>query len=219
MAKHKRPPEVVSGTFSAIPHSIMDSAAFMGATDRAKSLLFALIRQHNGSNNGKLQLTDKWLAVHGWKSAESNYKARLELVERGLVVQTRLGGLNAGCNWYGLTWLAISNFVGLDISANSYHQGAWAACDLPPTAQRKPPQKRVTPSGNRSSATPVTGAGEGMATPVTGAREALLSTSTTPVTGNNVITNTPSKEIARAGKRIVGKAGQSGMIGMSALPA
>ncbi len=209
MAK-KRPPEATSGTYSAVPHRLLDSTAFMGATDRAKSLLFALIRQHNGSNNGRLQLTDKWLSEHGWPSKELNAKTRIELIERDLIIQTRRGGLNSGCNWFALTWLPISNFVGLDITANSYHPGAWAACDVPPTSRRKPPQKRVTPPDYRGSPTPTTGAVDCLATPTTGAREALLGSFTPPTTGNNVLTNTTSKKPARADKRIVGKSGRSG---------
>ena len=72
MAKTRKPPESVSGAYTAVPHKLLDSAAFIGATDRAKSLLYALMRQHNGINNGRFQLTDKWLAEHGWPSKELN---------------------------------------------------------------------------------------------------------------------------------------------------
>lgn len=210
MAKSKKPLEAVGGTYTAIPHRVLDSKAFIGATDRAKSLLYALMRQHNGSNNGRLQLTDKWLSEHGWPSAGMNIKTRAELIERELIIQTRHGGLNSGCNWFALTWLPITNFVGLDVSANTYHSGAWAACALQPTARRKPPQKRVTPSDHRSSSTPTSGAVKQIATPTTGAIEALLSTSSTPYTGNNVLANTPCKPV-RGNKRIVGKVGRSGI--------
>ncbi len=190
MAKVKKPPEAVNGAYTAVPHRVLDSLAFIGASDRAKSLLFALMRQHNGSNNGRFQLTDKWLARQGWASASLNVKARIELIERGLVVQTRWGGLTMGANWFALTWLPISNFVGLDITASSYHQGAWGNCELLPTARRKPPQKRCKPSDHRSSATPTTEAVEYSATPTTEAKMTLLGASTTPTIGNDVLTTT-----------------------------
>lgn len=211
MARSKKPPEAVNGAYTAVPHRVLDSVAFIGATDRAKSLLYALMRQHNGSNNGRLQLTDKWLAVHGWPSAGMNIKTRDELVERGLIIQTRRGGLNSGCNWFALTWLAITNFVGLDVSANTYHQGAWAGCSLQPTARRKPPQKRVKPSDYRSSSTPTTGAVEKSATPTTGAKTAPFGVFTTPTTGNNVSIPIPPCKSAKGRKRIVGKVGRSGI--------
>jgi hypothetical protein len=59
MAKRKqRPPELIRGMYGGIPHAVW-IAAFI-ASDKAKSLLFALIRQTNGSNGH--HLTDKWLA-------------------------------------------------------------------------------------------------------------------------------------------------------------
>lgn len=204
MAKTKKPPESVNGAYTAVPHKLLDSAAFIGATDRARSLLFALIRQHNGINNGRFQLTDKWLAEHGWPSKELNAKARAELIERDLIVQTRRGGLNSGCNWYALTWLPISNFTGLEISAASFHQGAWGDCKLPATARRRPPQKRDAPPDKRGSATPTTGAVDSLATPSIGANTVLLDTFTTPTNGNNVLLPlTPSKP-SKKSKRIVG---------------
>lgn len=191
MAKTKKPPESVNGGYSAVPWKLLDSQAFMGATDRAKSLLYALMRQHNGSNNGRFQLTDKWLAIHGWPSKELNAKARAELIERGLIVQTRWGGLNSGCNLYALTWLPISNFTGLDISAASFHQGAWGNCKLPATARRRPPKKRDTPPDNRGNATPPIGAVDSLTTPTIEAKKALLGTFTAPTTGNNVLLPLP----------------------------
>lgn len=211
MAKPKKPPEAVNGGYTAVPWLLLDSGAFIGASDRAKSLLYALMRQHNGSNNGRLQLTGKWLAKQGWPSASMNIQTRAELIERGLIVQTRRGGLNSGCNWFALTWLPISNFVGMDITASSYHQGAWGNCTLPPTARRKPPQKYDKPSDHRSSATPTTGAVDCLATPTTGATEALLGTSTTPTTGNNVLLPFPQSKPTRGRKCIVGKPGRSGI--------
>lgn len=210
MAKSKKPPEAVGGAYTAVPHRVLDSVAFIGATDRAKSLLFALMRQHNGSNNGRLHLVDKWLAEHGWPSKELNAKTRLELIDRGLIVQTKWGGLNAGCNWYGLTWLAITNFVGLDISSSSYYPGAWSVCELKPTARRKPPRKRDTLPDNRGSTTPTTGAVSRLAAPTTGSEKALLNVSTAPTTGNNVSIPIPPCKSSNITKRIVGRVGRSG---------
>jgi hypothetical protein len=211
MAKTKKPLEAVNGAYTAVPHRLLDSVAFIGSTDRAKSLLFALMRQHNGSNNGRLHLVESWLAKQGWPSGSSNRKARNELIERGLIVQTTRGGLNAGANWFALTWLPISNFIGLEITANDYHQGAWGNCELQPTARRKPPQKRDAPAVHRRSATPTIGAVEQLATPTTGAVTALSDTSATPYTGNNVLLPLPPSKPARGSKRIVGKVGRSGI--------
>lgn len=54
--KTKRPAEAVTGRFSAMPHALLDSTAFMGASHRTRSLILELMRQHDGKNNGHLHL-------------------------------------------------------------------------------------------------------------------------------------------------------------------
>lgn len=203
--KHKPHLENFSGGFSRVPHAVMDSNAFIGLTDRGKSLLFALMRQINGSNNGRLQLTNKWLSKHGWQSNSSNSKAIAELIKRELIVTTKMGGLNAGCNWYAVTWLPISNYVGLDITATTYRQGSWADCKLPPTERRKPPQKQKKPPEYRDSAIPTDGAVNQITIPTNGTKTALFSYPAIPPTGNNVSMPYTPQKIVRGNKRIVGK--------------
>ena len=121
-----RPEEAITGTYGAIPHAVLDSAAFMGAGHTAKALLFELMRQHTGRNNGHYQLTTSWLKKRGWNSSDVIERARAVLIKRGLIIQTRQGGMNAGPSRYAVTWLKISNFVGLDIQQSNYHHGAWS---------------------------------------------------------------------------------------------
>jgi len=139
--KKEKRVEFIAGGYAAIPWAVLDSESFKGATDKAKALLLALMRQHNGQNNGRLHLAKKWLLSHGWTCDESNRKATKELIERGLIIQTKWGGLNAGANFYALTWYDITNYVGLAITAKGYHRGAYSLCKLPPTARQKPPAK------------------------------------------------------------------------------
>lgn len=150
MAKSKKkPPESVRGTYSAIPHDLLDSKAFMGASLKAKALLFELLRQLNGHNNGHLQLTTSWLKKRGWNSNDTIQSAKNELIERGLIIQTRQGGRNLYCSWYAVTWVTISNFIGLDIRKSDYHPGKWHFMDEPPMTKIK---TTVPPSGADSTA-------------------------------------------------------------------
>jgi hypothetical protein len=66
-------PESISGGYGTIPWVVMDSMSFKGATDKAKSLLYALIRQHNGINNGQLHLAKKWLYNQGLSIGVQNF--------------------------------------------------------------------------------------------------------------------------------------------------
>lgn len=203
----KRPPETFNGAIGAIPHVVLDGLAFTGATDKAKALLFPFMRQINGRNNGHMHLAPQWLKKQGYTSS-TIYSARDELIDRGLIIQTRYGGLDIGASLYAVTWLAITNFIGLDITETGYHRGAWALCELPPTLRRKPPQKkREKLYDDRSSATTTTVAENKPPTTTTVAGNPLLATSPTTTTVNNVFnTNTPSSHR----KRIVGVKGKSG---------
>lgn len=205
----KKPPETINCLFSAIPHAVLDSRAFTGATDKAKALLFAFIRQHSGSNNGHIQITPQWLKKQGFTSS-GNWKARDELLERGLIIQTRWGGLNAGPNYFALSWLIISNFVGLDISADNYQRGAWALCELPPTPRRAKPtiKKREKLSDQRNSAVPtsVTATNPPITTSVT--KKALLDDLPVTTSVNNEVNTNASPN--RKG-RITGLKGRSGV--------
>ena len=205
--------EVISGGYAAIPWAVIDSVSFKGASDKAKALLFALMRQHSGNNNGHLHLAKKWLYAHGWTCDENNRKACHELIERGLIVHTKYGGLNMGANYYAVTWHTISNFVGLDISAKAYIRGAYSLCNLPPTARRKPPLKNNDAKQNvrhayRASSSPTTEPVKQLTGATTELVKPLLSIFTVTTTENNVITPLPMPKHC---KRIVGVKGKSGI--------
>lgn len=186
MARQKKPDEAVRGRYAALPHAVLDSPAYTGASIAAKALLNEVARQHNGTNNGRLHLSHKWLAPRGWPSKSTVEKARAELIERGLIVQTKQGGLFVGASWHALTWLPILNHVGLETAPNTYHPGGWQFCDLPPTARRKPPMKKISQPVHRGSADPYTGARGSATDPTTGAIKPVFGTSPDPYTGDDV---------------------------------
>lgn len=211
MAKLKRQPEAISGAFAAFPWAVIDSNAHTGASERARAFLIILIRQLNGRNNGHLQTGKKWLAVQGWKSNDAVQKACAELIERGLITQTKFGGLNAGANLFAVTWLQITDFTGLDITARGHRIGAWAMCDLPPTPRRSPPKKRDEHPVGRDNAGPTIGTVNMLSAPYSGSKIAYLRPLPVPYTGNNVVTNTLFIKHRKTQKRIVGKVGRSGI--------
>lgn len=162
----KRPAEAIAGRYSPIPHTVLDSTAFMQASHPSKALLFELMRQHSGTNNGRLQLAHSWLSTRGWKSRDVIQRARDELLQRGLLVETKKGGLNAGPSWYALTWLGITNFVGLDIKQPAFQPGAWAFMDKLHAGKIA---SGVPPDGTASTARrDSTGPPDGTANPLTG---------------------------------------------------
>ena len=208
--KHKQARlETISGGYGAIPWNVLDSVSFKGASDKAKALLFALMRQHSGSNNGRLHLAKKWLYNQGWTCDENNRKARNELLERGLIVQTKWGGLNMGADLFALTWHDISNYVSLDITAKSYSRGAYTLCNLVPTPRRKPPSKKqkMLPNDRASASTTTELVKQSTDTTIELVKP-LLSTFTGTTTENNVFI---PLHTVNSVKRIVGVKGKSGI--------
>lgn len=202
-------PELISGGYGAIPWIVMDSLSFKGASDKAKALLFALMRQHSGNNNGHLHLAKKWLYNQGWTCDENNRKARNELIERRLLIQTKWGGLNMGADLFALTWHDISNYVGLDISAKSYSRGAYTLCNMAPTPRRKPPSKKQkTLPDDRASASTITEPDKQFTGTTTELEKPLLSTLAVTTTENNVFI---PLHTVNSVKRIVGVKGKSGI--------
>lgn len=158
----KRPLEAVEGTYAALPHSLLDSVAFTGASYTAKALLFEMMRQHNGSNNGHLQLACSWLKTRGWTSRSVIKRARDELVNRNLIIRTKTGGLNMGAAQYGVTWLSISNFAGLDITSKDYHKGGYALMNKLPLGKNEKtiPARGTANTLDRASTVPLSGTAE-----------------------------------------------------------
>lgn len=192
----KKPPENVTGRYSAVPHAVLDSIAFEGASHPAKALLYELMRQHTGSNNGHLQLATSWLKDRGWTSIGVIQRAKEELVARNLVVKTRLGGLNAGPDLWALTWLSVSDYSGLDMRYGQYQPGAWNRFS-------PPAEKQKSRSVSRNSAIPLAGTATVLTIPFNGTKTALLTASAIPSNGNNVSNHVPT--LRSKIKRIVGK--------------
>lgn len=200
-------PEKVSGGYSTIPHSVLDSASFIGASDKARSLILALARQHNGHNNGHLHLAKSWLAKQGYTCPASNLKATKELIERGLIIQTKWGGLNLGANLYALTWHIVSNFVGLEIQAKHYAKGAYQLCKLPPTERRKQPIRKVKQFTECNSASSVSEAGEVKPSSLGETIKPDFDVIAGSLSENNVVIPLPRNNSI---KRVVGAKGKSG---------
>jgi hypothetical protein len=223
MAKHKKPIESVDGSYTPFLHCVMDSVAFMQASHVARSLMLELMRQHNGSNNGRLHLTKGWLERRGWASSDQVDKAKKELIARNLIVQTKQGGLNVGPSWFALTWLPISNHVGLELQAKNYHKGAWHFLDrlqVPGSRGRgtavtvkgrnsaKRTVKRNDCSGKRNSSDPVGGMATPPPDPSAGTNTALSGASSGPSGGNNECLPLP---IRKTRAPVVGRKGASGI--------
>lgn len=155
--------------FTKLPWLVLDSPGYRMASHTARSLLWDIARQYTGHNNGKLTACVKYLAPLGWRSNDVIVRARRELIDCCLIVETRKGARPNRAGWYALTWLDLDVTEGLDIDPKLYQRcfrGGYMRPDIEPVhgASLAPRGGAATPSiapadgVRRASAAPRDGA-------------------------------------------------------------
>jgi len=96
-------------SFVQIPHFVLESAEFAALPPYAVKLLFELVRQYKGNNNGVLSATITELKPRGVTSEPTLWKHLTHLEQTGWIVRTRQGGRYLGCNLYAVTWWPIND--------------------------------------------------------------------------------------------------------------
>jgi hypothetical protein len=105
----------IKGGFLALPHCVLEHEDYLALSARAIRLLIDLGLQFKGYNNGDLCAAMKLMRQRGWRSSDQLNKAKVELVERSLIILTRQGGRNQA-SLYALSWHPIDHCKGkLDI--------------------------------------------------------------------------------------------------------
>lgn len=126
------------GAFITIPLSVLCSRAYISVSVHAKALLFDLAMQYKGDNNGDLCAAWKLMKPRGWRSEETLSKAKRELQEVGLIVETRKGARPNKASLYAVTWFALDACNGkLEISPHSFPRGAYRLHDPLPEMRPK----------------------------------------------------------------------------------
>lgn len=122
------------GAFITLPLSVLNSRAYIEAGPHARMLLIDLFMQYRGDNNGDLCAAWKFMKPRGWRSEATLNKAKRELIELGLIVETRKGARPNKASLYAVTWCALDHCGGkLDMSPSGFHRKAYLLRDpLPP---------------------------------------------------------------------------------------
>jgi len=119
-----------NGPFLMLRDSVLQHPAFKTLSPRATKLFLDIGSQYRGYNNGDLAATLRMMKERGWNSSDQLSKAKNELVERGLIMITRQGGMNL-CTLYALTCFRIDTCNGkLDVLPTSVAPNTfrkWAA--------------------------------------------------------------------------------------------
>ena len=114
-----------SGSFVAMPHAILESETYARLRAPAVKLMLDLYGQYKGSNNGDFAMAWSMMKKRGWRSKDTLYRARDELIDNGFVIQTRQGGKHQ-CSLYAVTWQPIDECNGkLDCPSTIVAPGYW----------------------------------------------------------------------------------------------
>lgn len=105
----------VGGRFLALPHQVIDCAAYIGLSAPAKDLLTCIARQFAGANNGRLLCTLSVMKKRGWTSNDTLSRARKELEGAQFIQRTREAQMPRRAAWYGLCWLPLDYDPLMDI--------------------------------------------------------------------------------------------------------
>lgn len=120
-----------SGTFLRIPTEVLASSNFCALTAKGKALLLDIGVRYNGFNNGDLAAPWSWMNERGWRSKDTLHRALKELLQAGMIEQTRQGGLH-GPSLYAFTWHPINECKGkLDMAPTRVASGKWKHAQKP----------------------------------------------------------------------------------------
>lgn len=120
--KNRRDP----GRFIQVPNVVLDSPAYIGLSPYAVKLLWDVVSQYKGDNNGKLLTGWKVMSEdRGWNSKTTLDRAKRELLESGLLFETRKGARPNKSAWVAATWWHIDWCPEMDITEQEFPRGAY----------------------------------------------------------------------------------------------
>ena len=95
------------GRFAMLPRSVLMCPAVTTLHNLAHRVLTIGAAEMDGGNNGDINLVRDTLAKYGLQRSGAVQKAIDELVERGLFIKTRQGGLGC-CSLYAVAWYELT---------------------------------------------------------------------------------------------------------------
>jgi hypothetical protein len=126
------------GAFMTVPLSVLNSRAYIEAGAHARMLLVDLFAQYRGDNNGDLCAAWKLMKPRGWRSEATLQKAKRELLDLELIVETRMGARPNKASLYAVTWCALDPCGGkLEMSPRDFPRGAYRLRDPVPVLKPK----------------------------------------------------------------------------------
>lgn len=113
----KRHKQKLDEPFVAIYRSVLDSPSFYQMSAYAKALLYDLMGQYKGDNNGNLTVAFSALKDKGWRSKTTLWRSEKELINLKFIHRTRKGHFPSTCSLYALTWFKLDESKKFDPEA------------------------------------------------------------------------------------------------------
>ena len=121
-------------SFVPIRHDVLDSEAWANTRAWGTRLILDLAAQYRGNNNGDLCAAWSVMNQRGWRSRDTLDKAKLELLDKKWIVETRKGGRKIP-TLYALTFWGIDECNGKldpDIKPKNKPLDTWKAGNTAP---------------------------------------------------------------------------------------
>lgn len=192
------------GGYCALPWCVIDSQAYQGLSYPAAALLIELARQYVRNNNGRLLLSQRYLATRGWRSGALIDRAKRELQDAKLIYQTVQGHRPNKASWYALTWYSLDKLPGYDAGAvEGFRRGMYNTFQPSTPAPTRetlfdkwrghgktaaPRISMLTPAGGLEGAViaPAGGLETSPSSPAGGAIKGVFDTPSSPAHGNHL---------------------------------
>jgi len=114
-----------SGGFVPLTYVVIRSQVFTKLSPIAVKLLIDLLSQYKGDNNGDFCATWSVMKARGWKSPTTLDKAKKELIIKGWIEVSKVGGRNSP-HLYAVTFFSVDDCKGkLDINPTASPKSTW----------------------------------------------------------------------------------------------
>lgn len=105
----------ISFPFFYIPKAIILSEEWHKLPHSSQALVFNLMSQYSGGNNGRLTTAFNVMQRCGWSSKETLARAKKALIECKFIVCTRKGHAPRTAEWFAFTWWELDFHPTMDI--------------------------------------------------------------------------------------------------------
>jgi hypothetical protein len=114
------------GGFVALPHALLNCTNYCRLSAQARMLLIDIALQYRGANNGSLMMPWKLMKPRGWKSEATLHKAKNELLQANMIVETRKGKRPNVASLFALTWHPFDYDKAIhEMTMQGFPVGAW----------------------------------------------------------------------------------------------